>query len=143
MNGLCRLDRQFTELQRQLERKAVGFGELKVEQAKIRGLGSGAHRAGDPLAGVERIFVAHSLGATCAIGVPDGFAALTAGDPDDLERYVRRSPTQCVDQHSNRVFIIPSRASMCTLSGAVSAVDSCRVELYGRKKFRQQLLLHR
>ena len=37
------------------------------------------------------------------MGVPDGFAALTAGDPDDLGRYVRRSPTQCVDQHSNRV----------------------------------------
>src|SRR5262245_35450514 len=43
------------------------------------------------------------LGATCAMEVPDGFAALTAGDPDDLGRYVRRSPTQCVDQHSNRV----------------------------------------
>jgi hypothetical protein len=43
-----RLDRQFTELQRQLERTAVGFGELKVEQAEIRGLGSGAHRAGRP-----------------------------------------------------------------------------------------------
>src|SRR5262249_19485280 len=41
-----RLDRQFTELQGQLERTAVGFGELKVEQAEIRGLGSGAHRAG-------------------------------------------------------------------------------------------------
>jgi len=27
---------------------------LKVEQAEIRRLGSGAHRAGDPLAGVER-----------------------------------------------------------------------------------------
>src|SRR5262249_8080827 len=40
-----RLDRQFTELQRQLERTAVGFGELKVEQAEIRGLGSGAQRA--------------------------------------------------------------------------------------------------
>src|SRR5262249_44903345 len=50
-----RLDRQFTELRRrQLERTAVGFGELKVEQAEIRGLGSGAHRAGDPLASVER-----------------------------------------------------------------------------------------
>ena len=49
-----RLDRQFTELQRQLERTAVGFGELKVEQAEIRSLGSGAHRAGDPLAGVKR-----------------------------------------------------------------------------------------
>jgi hypothetical protein len=32
----------------------VGFGELKVEQAEIRGLDSGAHRAGDPLVGVER-----------------------------------------------------------------------------------------
>src|SRR5262249_31010157 len=31
-------------------------------------------------------------------------------------------------------FITPSRVSMCTLSGAVSAVDSCRAELYGRKK---------
>ena len=49
-----RLDRQFTELQGQLERTAVGFGELKVEQAEIRGLGSGAQRADDPLAGVER-----------------------------------------------------------------------------------------
>jgi hypothetical protein len=28
-----RFDRQFTELQRQLERTAVGFGELKVEQS--------------------------------------------------------------------------------------------------------------
>src|SRR6516225_10047460 len=45
---------EFTELQRQLERTAVGFGELKVEQAEIRGLGSGAHRAGDPLASVKR-----------------------------------------------------------------------------------------
>jgi hypothetical protein len=45
---------EFIELQRQLERTAVGFGELKVEQAEIRGLGSGAHQAGDPLAGVER-----------------------------------------------------------------------------------------
>src|SRR5262249_9306479 len=43
---------EFTELQQQLERTAVGFGELKVEQAEIRGLRSGAYRAGDPLAGV-------------------------------------------------------------------------------------------
>jgi hypothetical protein len=34
--------------------RSVGFGELEVEQAEIRGLGSGTHRAGDPLAGVER-----------------------------------------------------------------------------------------
>ena len=48
-------------------------------------------------------------------GSPRRLCGITAGDPDELGRDIRRSPTQCVDQHSNRVFIIPSRASMCTL----------------------------
>jgi hypothetical protein len=39
----------------------VGFGELKVEQAKIRGLAGHTERA-TPLAGVER--KAHSEGPT-------------------------------------------------------------------------------
>jgi hypothetical protein len=41
-----RLDRQSTELRRQLERTAVGFGELKVEQAEIRGLAEEVLRKG-------------------------------------------------------------------------------------------------
>jgi hypothetical protein len=106
--------RNFPSGERQLERTAVGFGELKVEQAEIRGLGSGAH--GRPThwpALNEKHIRGIFPGATCAMGVPDGFAALTAGDPDDLGRYVRRSPTQCTQTGFEAT--IPSRASMCTL----------------------------
>src|SRR5262245_50319454 len=49
-------------------------------------------------------------------GSPRRLCGITAGDPDELGRDIRRSPTQCVDQHSGEhVHALRSRERGCFL----------------------------